>query len=227
MEYALAILFVGAFGWLSRMSGGGWPKLPWGLDQHLWAIPYGILGGGLAHYGGFGWASTTGAVGLSYLTAFFAKRTGHGTYMTLPYSIKTGLEPERLDFIVKYFFGRDPRFVPKEFPRDVLVRNIMKYGEKKLMYRNLTGLFVTGMGVSLGAMIVALCTGHPVIAILLFASAGCKTLAYYIGYKIVKDPTKPLQTEIGEILTGIFAGIGIAISALMIWKKKDNNERSE
>lgn len=35
----LLVALVG--GWISRMCGGGKPKLPWGLDQWIYALPYG------------------------------------------------------------------------------------------------------------------------------------------------------------------------------------------
>ena len=217
IEILGAILFVITFAVLSRACGGGWPKLPWGLDQHIYALPYAFLGWFLLDNADLYWGWVAGGTFLSYATAFLAKRTGHGQYMALPYSFKA-ITAERLDPIVKLFFGRDPRVVPVNFNLEQLQRNIDSYGEDKLMKRNLTGLFVTGMGVGLGAAISAIVAGYPLIAGLLVASAGCKALAYYLGMKLTKDVNK--RTAIGEFLTGLFAAIGLALAALLV-KKKD------
>lgn len=52
-------------GCLSRMCGGGLVRLPWGLDQWLYAAPY-------------AWCGPVG-----YLGAVLGKRTGHRGYISL------------------------------------------------------------------------------------------------------------------------------------------------
>lgn len=198
------------------MAGGGWPKLPYGLDQHIYALPYAILGGIMTWTVGMNPFGILAGSALSYATAFLAKRTGHGQYF-LPFSAQR-VEAERLDFLVKLAFGRDPRVVPSNFPLDVLRRNITSYGERKLFLRNIFGMFVTGFGVGLGAMAIALYTGYYVVAGLLALSTAAKALSYYIGYLVTKDPNR--RTFFGEIITGVLGGIGLVLSALMVWKKK-------
>lgn len=80
------------------MCGGGWPKLPAGLDQWLYALPYGLLCLPLGP-----WAI------LAYAGAFLGKRTGHGNFMDLGRWTKPA-KPERLEFLIDHLKVRLPAF---------------------------------------------------------------------------------------------------------------------
>ena len=75
--------------WLSRMAGGGWPKLPWGLDAWLLALPY------LLFWGAVGpWAI------LGYLGAVLGIRLGHGRGFDYGKPFKEGSEPEKVEILI-------------------------------------------------------------------------------------------------------------------------------
>lgn len=78
-----------AFGWVSRMCGGGPPKLPWVTDQLIYALPYAFI------------ASPAGpwAV-LAYAGAVLGKLTGHGRGISLGEPMKEGSKPERLEYLI-------------------------------------------------------------------------------------------------------------------------------
>lgn len=89
----LCAAIVGAI--VSRMCGGGKPKLPYGLDQWIYAIPYAVF---QVHWL---WAV------LSYGGAVLGKRTGHGQYFSLAAPRGNPENDEKFDFIVRLFFGHD------------------------------------------------------------------------------------------------------------------------
>ena len=75
--------------WLSRMCGGGWPKLPYGLDQWLLAAPY------LLFYPVIGlWVIP------AYLTAVLGLRLGHGRGFDYNLPLKEGAEPEKVEILI-------------------------------------------------------------------------------------------------------------------------------
>lgn len=90
--FLLIFTLVGAtiFAILSRAAGGGKPDLPFGLDQHLYALPYAILGFVLNPVCGVA----------SYATAFLGKRTGHGRGISLKEPMKPGSEPEKIEVLI-------------------------------------------------------------------------------------------------------------------------------
>lgn len=75
--------------YLSRMAGGGWPKLPWGLDAWLLAAPYLLL-----------WPLTGGWVVLGYLGAVLGIRLGHGRGFQYSEPFKPGSYPEKIELII-------------------------------------------------------------------------------------------------------------------------------
>lgn len=91
----LAFILLGGF--ISRMCGGGKPKLPLGIDQWLYAIPYGVIT--YLYSQSILWSV------LAYLGAFLGKRTGHGGWMDLGTWTKPR-EDERLEFIIKALHGK-------------------------------------------------------------------------------------------------------------------------
>lgn len=196
-------IFVSLYGVLSRMCGGGYLDLPYGLDQWIYALPYGILGALCGILLG-GWPFVVGFFIVSFAFAFLGKRTGHGSYMDLATWTKGNEEPERLDFIVRLFFGRDKFTADNQYQRDLF------------------GLCVTGAFVTLGAVGCLIYTGHYILAPLVFLGGAAKGLAYIIGWSInpghVPNSQSELDeaTEVGELLTGVFGGIPLMFSILYL-----------
>lgn len=184
------------------MCGGGLPKLPLGLDQWLYAIPYGVLGflALLPLIGPIGtpypWWIWIGPI-LSYMGAFLGKRTGHGQWMDLG-SFTGIIKPERLDFINRLFFGRDIN--------ETLV-------VKGNYWRDFIGLSISGLAVSLIASICLIIGGHIVAGLLVALGGFLKGFAYMIGWSVNGDSRTEFlgehldeATELGEFLTGFFGG---------------------
>lgn len=198
------VIFAVVGGWLSRMCGGAPPKLPYGLDQWFYALPYLLAGvpAGLAIATVLGVKKenrkyfTTLAL-LPYTAAFLGKRTGHGGGIDLGTSGKVR-EDEKLEFIVKPLHGKIP-----EYWYDVLLLSV-------------TGLAVTILG-GTGIMCI-----DPEAGIVVALSGLLKGPAYMIGRAIYPRgsgrgiPHLNEATAIGEFLTGFFGwgAIGWAICRL-------------
>ncbi len=108
--------------------------------------------------------------------------TGHGQYF-LARMVKA-IEPERLDFIVRLFFGSDPRTdkALKLKPKATIKGAMDRYGMKKLYWRCVFGMFVTGSLVGIPAFIIAVCFGQWFGGLFLLTGV-VKSIAYMIGYR--------------------------------------------
>jgi len=74
---------------MSRASGGGWPKIPYGLDQFILALPY------LLFYSQIGlWVIP------AYFSAVLALRSGHGRGFDYHLPFKPGSEPEKVEILI-------------------------------------------------------------------------------------------------------------------------------
>lgn len=112
-----------------------------------------------------------GAWSLLGFAAYAGVAAGHGQYF-LNRQIKI-IQPERWDFLVKLLFGDDPR-----------INGIIgDYGRTKLYWRNVGGMFVTGMLAGLPAVSISLVFGQFQIAGLFALSGVIKPIAYMIGYQ--------------------------------------------
>lgn len=209
MTLTALVIFLFALigGWLSRMCGGGPPRLPFGLDQWLYAIPYALIGlpvlaplalGAAGAVQGKNIRRYVGAILLfPFAGAFLGKRTGHGNGLDLGRAERG--EDEVLEFIIKPLHGKIP-----EYWYDVLL------------------MCVTGICVTLVAGIVVAVV-NPLAGAILALSGLMKGPAYMIGYAIYPTgigkgiPHLNEASAIGEFLTGFF-GYGIlALVATMIW----------
>lgn len=188
-----ALVFLVAFSHLSRMCGGGKPKLPWGLDQWIYALPYGLI----PLFSSAPWFLAILGAFVAFATAFLGKRTGHGQYFDLASSTKV-IKPEFFDFAMDPIFGDDP--------------NEIRIGPGNY-WRDLTGLALTGAVVPLGLSIFLLCTGHWVAALLVFLSGAAKAHAYVVGY----SQTKFTPTVVGEYGTGYYGALGLIVAFLAIY----------
>lgn len=199
MMEPLGVALTGAliFGYLSRMCGGAPPKLPLGLDQHLYAVPYALVTYLALNVSGASVAIMAIGTFLAYLGAFLGKRTGHGQYMDLG-SWESKVDPERLDSVVRLFWGPDI--------------NTLEDTSKGNYWRDFTGLVVTGFLVSIVASLALLFTGHLLLGLGVLLGGAAKGVAYMIGWK--SPIGKP--TEIGEFLTGVFGGLPLVYALIIL-----------
>lgn len=186
---ALSFILSIPFGILSRMNGGGFYDLPFGLDAHLYALPYAILG---CIYGGF-----FGFV-LGYTFAFIGKRTGHGQYMDLGTWNKE-VEPEKVDFLVQLAYGKDT------------------YNNKwrDLFGLTLTGLLVA---IGAGFVLIFTGHVFMGLGVLLGGSLkGIAYLIGWNCDDLLHNATEDLRepTAMGEFLTGVFGGFPVILSIIL------------
>lgn len=171
-------------GWLSRMCGGGWPSIPFGLDTFLYAAPY--LAVFLVH-GGYENNSHILYGILSYAAAITGKRTGHGQYLGFAHSPRQPLKnAEKLDFIVTFFMGADvaPGFTPS-------------------YWRCAVGMAVTGLAETLIPGILISLVLSPLVGVLTALSGLLKPLGYMFGWRMFDDGyTEPEANVYGEIFNG-------------------------
>jgi hypothetical protein len=175
----LAILISALGGTLARMYGAGGylPRVPLAL---LCTLPFAVVCA-IMTLSPFAVLAFLGAFGIT---------TGHGQYLSIT---DKKILPEKLDFIVRLFFGKDPR---TDF------RLVSYYGIQKLRWRNAFGMFVTGSVVGLPASIVCMSFDHKA-AILLSLTGVVKAFAY----RITDD------TEASEWMNGFFRTLlcGLAV----------------
>lgn len=187
------LLFALAGGWLSRMAGGGPPKLPWGLDQWLYGLPYALIALPVtAPFAAFmGLKEKNSKVALCilllpYIGAVAGKRTGHGGGIDVG-TWTADREDEKLEFIIKPLHGKIP-----EYWYDALLLGV-------------TGIACTLIA-SVMVMFVDVWGG-----LALMLSGSTKAPAYMIGWWIYPTgggkgiPHLNEATAIGEFLTGFFA----------------------
>lgn len=188
-------------GWISRMCGGAPPKLPWGLEQSIYALPYMVAAlPATVTFGAWAFSRTReresfkSAIILPYLCAFIAKRTGHGGGIDLGTST-VPRKDEKLEVLTRPLRGK-----LSEYWYDALF------------------LSVTGLAVTLLAG-VCIAVVAPLSGLLILVSGLLKGPAYMAGWAVYpKGHGKGLPhlneaTAIGEFLTGFFgwAAIGHAI----------------
>lgn len=214
--------------YVSRMSGGLPPKLPWKLDQVLFGLPYGLL----AWLAGAEWPYILAA----FLCATIVKITGHGQWMTLPFSVKA-IEPERLDFLLLPFFGQDPR-TKSEFKKwrgtwpkkgteyfTKISNAIAGYGTTRLYIRNIFGLMVNGMCLAVGTTIAFAVAEYTYCAAAFFIIHALIPFGYVVGWKWLNNIEPPdflntgedggNATEWGEIGRGAVCDIACIVA--LVW----------
>lgn len=185
----MSALFFGLYGaFISRLHGGGWGiKLPKILKNIIWAIPFGVVSFMAMAHGTsltvlWVWIWTVLATALCLL----GKATGHGRVWN-PFSpVNTMVEPEQLEYVVFWLYGRISDFWYKTVAMGLI-----------------------GFAAVSGAAIVVGCV-YPLWGLLIGLGGFVgKPLAYIIGRKMrpawVANRFEP--TEVGELLTGFFAYI--------------------
>lgn len=205
-------------GFISRMAGGGWPKLPWGLDQWLYALPYAAVYCFLP----WEWYVNLPVALAAYGLGVLGKRMGHGQYFHLNFSPRQPEElDEKIEPFVRFFFGFD------------------RGGQgSKRYWRGVFGLAVTGAICAIGAAVALAAAGHWLPAAIIFIGGAAKALAYMLGWWARKQAEKAglcgLHTDAarvktvwdkvfqptvwGEIITGVF-GWGSAVYAYILTGK--------
>ena len=154
-------------------------------------------------------------IALAYGAGVIAVRKGHGQYMTLPYSVKI-INPEDWDIIVLPIFGADPR-VARRHPvleEAVLDKTIKEYGPKKLYWRNIMGLSVSGVAITLLSSILLLTKGLLLAGIVLLLGGAAKALAYDIGWRLKKNDE---ATELAEYIRGALLFLAYTIVGGLLW----------
>ena len=200
---------------LSRMAGGGKPDLPFGLDAHLLALPFGIAGSLVStiHLSLSFWIFPTALLGfaLAYGSAYLGRRLGHGQYFDLGTYIGKIIGAEKIDFLVKPFFGRDPLTVRAD--------GVTPF------WRDFFGLTLTGMVIPLGLTILLVLSGMYYWAAAVFIGSALKGFAYWVCRKYhdsmkklfgkldIKLDEDQAQTEMAEWVFGILSGTPVIILA--------------
>lgn len=187
-------------GVVSRIHGGGIIELQKVWANLLWALPFAMTT--LLIYNVY--FSLTGSIFSAIITLLVTmafKGTGHGQYFTLGHGGARGGslvsdydaddKPEALDPIVEAIYGPETK-------------------ENKPT-RDLIGLTIVGAAATLPCALYLLPV-NGLAAILVTLGGALKSVAYYIGWKLF-DPAKfPSPTNVGEVLTGIFAMGGLALA---------------
>lgn len=185
---ALLGFFAIVWGGLNRWRGhaSDYKKyFPRPFNQALLALPLALIAAGAVAGYVAGWPLW--AYGLVVFAAFIAVLvattvaivTGHGQYF-LDLARKY-IKPERFDFVVAIFFGRDPRSYsvsPYLHPDSHIAEydyKIRSYGERLLYWRCVLGMAVTGVIVTIPAGLAA---QNPALAL----AGAVKAPAYMAGF---------------------------------------------
>lgn len=185
---ACIFLFITGLGALAaRMDGGGKPKTPEWVEKALVIFPFVICTWPYA-----GYYCAIGGIGLA------GPAMGHGQYFLR--RLGEAVAPERVDFIVRLFFGEDPRsrmefytlrgldyseLSPEQ--RAAIQRAMDNYGMDRLYRRCVFGMFLGGCVIGLPAAGVALYFGAWLPALYLSLTGFIKAAAYHYSYKIFKS----------------------------------------
>lgn len=192
----LAIPLLGAL--ISRAHGAGW--LPKVILSLLWALPFAALPA--AHFW-LNWWSLLAVLCLGFCA--LGKSMAHGQWMSLG-TVWKYIKPERMDFIIKWFFGNDPRSL---VAKTVNITREIKYN--KLYWRCVSGMALKGV-LSVSGAVVTFGFINPWFSVIMLVSGASCGLAYMIGWAVYPKHA----TVIGEVLKGVFAYGGLAI-CLTLW----------
>ncbi len=198
-------------GLFARMDGGGKPVTP-EIVERLLCISFFVA----AVFAINPWLSPVALLGM------FGLATGHGQYFLS--MMARAVDGERMDFVVRVFFGDDPRThirylsfrgtkwdAAPQGMKDILKIELEQYGARKLLARNVFGMFVTGSLVGLPAALAALVCGHFAEACVLACTGFVKAIAYYI----VRPNTAPAEWINGTLRTALaLVAIGFSLFSI-------------
>lgn len=103
----MSALLFGLYGaFISRLHGGGWGiKLPKVLKNIIWAIPFGLCSiFAVLPHTSFFVSVVIATIGFALCIA--GKSTGHGRVWNPFTPINTLVEPEKLEYVVFWLYGR-------------------------------------------------------------------------------------------------------------------------
>lgn len=214
MQVIFVLLFVLYGGFVSRWQGGGFFHAPKALINLAWAAPIAMVCALVLHSASGDSTMATAAFFVVTALCVAGKGTGHGQYMSLGRVVKY-MEPERLDFIVRLFYGRDPRTlgILDCSCRICAKERLDQYGHSRLVRRCLFGLSVIGMAAVFGGF-AALVVVKPLAARALLFAGVTKAYWYWGGWCIqdgIYDGADGVGTAIGETLSGaaVYLVIGL------------------
>ena len=195
-----AILIIGLRAALGRAIGAEWGfnrTAERFLAALAYAWPTALFAGPFAAFG---------------LLSFAGIATGHGQYFLN--LTKKNIEPEKVDFMVSLFFGKDPRtdISGKSLKGAAQIawanKRIQGYGEHKLYWRCVAGMFAKGLVTALPCVVLAVCFSHYIVAGLFMLTAPFQALSYVIGYKWFSEGSDR-GTVAAEWINGGLAGVVI------------------
>jgi hypothetical protein len=212
----IIILLCGVWAKVGRMNGGGKPELPFGLDAHLFSLPAGFVGGLLGKYFLFNWyiiipftniilSSAMICFAIAYAVTFLGRRIGIGQYFDLGTTIRKVYESEKIDFLLKPFFGVD--------------RGTKTKGKTGGFWRDFVGLSLTGTVASLGLVILLLASGFHFLAFWTFFWCSFRGCAYAIAKHDTVENSfewKIPHTVRAEYLSGFTYGLAFFVPLLYI-----------
>lgn len=190
MSLFLALIFCLLGGWFSRMCGGAWPRLPWGLDQWIYALPYALM---IFHVSGSWWL-----LPLCGVAVMIGKRVGHGSGIDLGRSQKIEAPRNLLESLISNNFDE-----ATPYQRDVI-------------FLAATGQAVT----FLPALVVSFVSLPAALALAVSGALkgpaymiGWATYPQGSGRGISGLNE---ATAIGEFLTGLFGYSGIVVACVIM-----------
>lgn len=183
----ISLIVIAYGGVVSRIHGGGIVSIKKVWTNLMWALPFGLSI--LLIYDVFFSLTTSIICGIMCtLMTMALKGTGHGQYFTLgQYDVND--KPETLDPIVDLVYGEET--LTNKASRDFM------------------GLSVVGAAAVL-PMVLFLLPINLFLAIVLFLGGAAKSFAYLVGWTLFDHTKFPSPTNAGEVLTGIFAFLGLA-----------------
>lgn len=194
---SIKIIFLSAI--YGRIDGGGLVKCNEWLERVL-VMSFFVLACSLFA----GWWALVALIGMVGIA------TGHGQYFLNRKVDAT--EPERVDFLLLPFFGKDPRTDKryKQYRGDNSLPDLLyaelelsmeEYGMTRLYWRNIMGMFLTGTLVGLPAAILAVFYGEYDIVAAFLLTGAIKAFSYVVSYEIWG------RTEQAEYLNGAGRGL--------------------
>lgn len=188
----------------ARMDGGGLIRTHEWVERTLCIAPFVAVC--IPYAGWYSLLAYLGVVGLLL---------GHGQYFLN--LTPRFCSPERIDPLVKIFFGEDPRTnkdfegytagVYDEYFKSLMQKRILTYGKNKLYWRCVFGMFIGGSLVGLPAAVLALCFSDIYTALILSTTGFVKSFAYMYGHYFFNN------TESAEYMNGFLRNL-IALLSL-------------
>lgn len=190
MSFFPTLIFCFWGGWVSRMCGGAWPRLPWGLDQWLYSIPYALIV--------LGATDSVLLTLLIFIGVVIGKRVGHGSGIDLGRAQK--IEPPRnlLDSLISKICWKRP-----PYQRDIIF--LAATGQMTTFLPALVVSFINLPAALALAVSGALKGPAYMIGWAIYPQGSGRGIA---GLNEA--------TAMGEFLTGVFAYLGIVLALALL-----------